>query len=197
MYDDIDYLSIPQIATEVGGSDNLVRRYSQRFPDFFSGRIVDGVMKYPPSTVEMVERIKSLYENGKSRTEIKDILWTQYPPPIDGKKGVTLNIAPSAIPKPYRDTVADIQKIIAGAITDAVQSLSDQKAEITELRTRLAELEAKMEKMSKNGNAKPKKRSWFRKLFGRNGNEGGERPDFPDPPDLPNPKNQGENGEIL
>ncbi len=168
MYDDIEYLSIPQIAVEVGGSDNLVRRYSQRFPEFFTGRVVDGVMKFPPSTVDMVEHIKALYEKGKSRTEIRDILYSEYHPTIELKKSVAPPDTFDTMPTPRRDPVADIQKVIAGAITEAVQSISDQKAEITELRNRLAELEAKMEKMSKNGKAEQKSRSWIDKLFGLN-----------------------------
>jgi len=168
MYDDIEYLSIPQIAVEVGGSDNLVRRYSQRFPEFFTGRVVDGVMKYPSSTVDMVEHIKSLYEKGKSRSEIRDILYSRYNPTIELQKAGTPPDTFDTMPTPRRDPVADIQKVIAGAITEAVQSISDQKAEITELRTRLAELEAKMEKISKNEKAEQKSRSWIDKLFGLN-----------------------------
>jgi predicted DNA-binding transcriptional regulator AlpA len=77
----MDWLTIPQMAKQIhrDASSNLVRRYIKRFPFFFVGQQYDGVMHYPPDTLDILKRIYVLYHRKKkNRKEIEDILYSEY-----------------------------------------------------------------------------------------------------------------------
>jgi len=77
----MSWLTIPQMAKKIDkdASSNLVRRYIKRFPFFFVGQVHDGVMHYPPDTLDILKRIYSLYHRKKkNRKEIDDILYKEY-----------------------------------------------------------------------------------------------------------------------
>jgi len=77
----MDWLTIPQMAKQIhkDASSNLVRRYIKRFPFFFVGQVHDGLMHYPPDTLDIVKRIYQLYHRKKkNRKEIDDILYKEY-----------------------------------------------------------------------------------------------------------------------
>ena len=60
-------------------SSNLVRRYIKRFPFFFVGQVHDGIMHYPPDTLDILKRIYQLYHRKKkNRKEIEEILYKEY-----------------------------------------------------------------------------------------------------------------------
>lgn len=73
-----DFLSVPQMASKIKMSDNAVRRYINRFPEFFSSRVTGGVKKYPENTVKLLERIAGLYKEGKKREQIRDYLKSEF-----------------------------------------------------------------------------------------------------------------------
>jgi excisionase family DNA binding protein len=77
----MDWLTIPMLAKKIDkdASSNLARRYIKRFPFFFVGQVHDGVMHYPPDTLDILKRIYSLYHRKKkNRKEIEDILYKEY-----------------------------------------------------------------------------------------------------------------------
>jgi excisionase family DNA binding protein len=77
----MDWLTIPQMAKKIDkdASSNLVRRYIKRFPFFFVGQLHDGIMHYPPDTMDILKRIYNLYRRKKkNRKEIEEILYQEY-----------------------------------------------------------------------------------------------------------------------
>jgi len=75
-----EFVSVPQIALELGAVDNTIRRYITRFSEFFVSQVIDGVKKYPSSAVEIINRISMLYQDGKKKEEIREILKAEFPP---------------------------------------------------------------------------------------------------------------------
>jgi len=77
----MDWLTIPQLSKKIhkDASSNLARRYIKRFPFFFVGQEYDGLMFYPPDTVDILKRIYNLYHREKKKKkEIEDILFKEY-----------------------------------------------------------------------------------------------------------------------
>jgi len=77
----MDWMTIPTLSKKIhkDASSNLVRRYIKRFPFFFVGQLHDGVMHYPPDTLDILKRIYTLYHRKKkNRKEIDDILYQEY-----------------------------------------------------------------------------------------------------------------------
>jgi excisionase family DNA binding protein len=77
----MDWLTIPMLAKKIDkdASSNLVRRYIKRFPFFFVGQLHDGIMHYPPDTMDILKRIYNLYRRKKkNRKEIEEILYQEY-----------------------------------------------------------------------------------------------------------------------
>ena len=60
-----EFMSVPKIAIRTGMVENMVRRYIARFPEFFTYRVSEGVKRYPPEAVEVINRISDLYQEGK------------------------------------------------------------------------------------------------------------------------------------
>jgi excisionase family DNA binding protein len=73
------WFSIPELAREIGTSDNTVRRYIKRFPDFFHSKTFGGVDKYQTDTLDTLKFIYEQYKfNGKTREEIRQELHLKY-----------------------------------------------------------------------------------------------------------------------
>jgi transcriptional antiterminator len=67
----MDFFSIPQMAANLGISDNTVRRYMKRFKDCLPSPVKEGIVyKYPEPTTELIKKIYAAYEKGMSKTEI-------------------------------------------------------------------------------------------------------------------------------
>ncbi len=131
-----DWLSIPQIAAVAKVADNTVRRYIGRFPAYFSGKVTDGVMRYPAEVVAAVIRIAELYQTGSTRTEVERILAEEF----------------TATHEPMTDMPATTPAVSAVAVMErmavALEGLADQKRQIEalaqenqDLKDRVARLE--------------------------------------------------------
>ena len=75
-----EFMSVPKIAVKIGAVENMVRRYIARFPEFFTFRVSEGVKRYPPEALEVINRISELYQEGKKREEIREALKKDFQP---------------------------------------------------------------------------------------------------------------------
>lgn len=79
----VELLSVPQMAKKVGCSYNSVKRYIDRFPEFFMFQFIDGVKQFPADRVVILRRIYELYSKGKRSKEIKGILEVEFAKDVD------------------------------------------------------------------------------------------------------------------
>lgn len=128
-----NWLSIPQLAAKIGTSDNTVRRYIKRFPDFFFSKTIDGVKKYPKETIKLLLRITTLYQDGKGRTKIGEILQSEYPQTIDVTETDPANNMPIPSNQMPPEILPSIKSIIGETLGNTLQIMADQKTRIEQL----------------------------------------------------------------
>jgi len=141
-----DWLSVPQVATRAGVSDNTVRRYIGRFPVYFAGKVFDGVMRYPVETAEVVAKISALYQSGSSRGDIEQALTKEFP----------------ATHEPTPDSLATtpppLTAPLMARMVEALEGLTDQKRQLEDLARENADLRARvarLEQLARAGVALP------------------------------------------
>lgn len=156
-----DWFSIPQVALKAGVSDNSVRRYIQRFPAFFPGRVFDGVTKYPSETVRIVTRVTALYKSGMGRAEVQAALTEEFPATI------------TTSPDESSTTLPAMPMELLERMTLAMEGVADQRRQLgalaqenAGLRERVERLEAMLTKADSQAlGSNQVKRSWLSRLF--------------------------------
>ena len=155
-----DWLSIPQVALKAGVSDNSVRRYIQRFPAFFPGRVFDGVVKYPAETIRIVTRVTELYKSGCGRAEVQAALAEEFPATITPAEDVAPATTLPAMPLELLERMT----LAMEGVADQKQRLDALALENAGLRERVERLEA----MLTAGNQVERnqaKGSWWQRLI--------------------------------
>ena len=66
-----EYLTIPKIAQQLSLSDNTVRRYTKKYPQFFKKKWVDGWEHFQADeTIRLVQKINDISAAGKRRSKV-------------------------------------------------------------------------------------------------------------------------------
>ncbi|MEE4355934.1 MAG: MerR family transcriptional regulator [Desulfococcaceae bacterium] len=113
-------MSIPQMARELKAVEQTIRRYTERFPEFFSPESEGGVKYYGPEALTVLGRIAGLYGEGKKKEEIREILNRETP---DMKSGILAE--KEAQPSGLHEEVKGIRK--------ALESIDGRLKELTEV----------------------------------------------------------------
>lgn len=80
------YLSIAEIAELVDIPNSTCRRYLASFESFFLVKGGSRLKKYEISSVDILKRIKQLYDEGMDTTEIHSVLINEFPLVIESDK---------------------------------------------------------------------------------------------------------------
>lgn len=90
-----NYLTVSEICKETDVSNSSCRRYLSEFGDFFSTKGGSRVKKYEEQAVNIVRRIKHLYDEGKDKDEIYNILINEFPLVVnDGEQHIKKDTVP-------------------------------------------------------------------------------------------------------
>lgn len=75
----MEYMTIPKMARELDLSDNTVRRYIKRYPQFFQKTMIDRWEQYPVDpSLRLIRRISEISESGKRRSEVLAVLESEF-----------------------------------------------------------------------------------------------------------------------
>lgn len=175
----MNYLTISEICKETDVSNSSCRRYLSEFDGFFSVKGGGRVKKYEEQAVNVIMRIKHLYDEGKDKDEIYNVLVNEFPLVIDGEEEQSNNESVPSLAT--SDDIAEIKG-----------SLNEQKEFNAELLKRLDQqqqyidkrLEERdqllMESINKSletqkqiasTREEEQKRSFWARLFNRNDNQ--------------------------
>jgi DNA-binding transcriptional MerR regulator len=80
------YLSIAEIAELADIPNSSCRRYLADFEVFFMVKGGSRVKKYEAAAVDILKRIKQLYDDGMGTTEIHSVLVNEFPLVVDSEK---------------------------------------------------------------------------------------------------------------
>lgn len=79
-----NYLTIAEISEQVGIPNSTCRRYLTSFETFFIVKGGSRLKKYEQQAVDVLKRIKQLYEDGQDTNEIHSVLVNEFPLVING-----------------------------------------------------------------------------------------------------------------
>ncbi|MEK4886437.1 MerR family transcriptional regulator [Bacillus sp. FSL W8-0223] len=74
-----EYLTIAELAEQAGIPNSTCRRYLANFEAFFVVKGGSRLKKYEVEAVNVLKRIKQLYDEGKDTNEIRNILANEFP----------------------------------------------------------------------------------------------------------------------
>lgn len=147
----MELMALSDIARRTGIPAPTARRYAALFKDFFSGRRLGRMTRYPESAIPVFQRISELYGQGRITAEIEELLRLEFPRTIEVGPASDLAALP-AVPM-------DIQAIFQGNLTEilsdalsealsasmsrfseALDTLADQKTNLDSHHTDIAKL---------------------------------------------------------
>lgn len=172
-------MTIAEICKEAKISNSTCRRYISEFDDFFRTRGGSRVKKYEEQAVNVIKRIKYLYDEGKDKEEIYNVLANEFSMIISDEE--------------EKENTEAIPGLATGEdMAEIKESLEEQKKFNAELINRLDQQsdyikksiekrdQALMQTMNEMMESKKqiaveeqqqeKKKGFFGKLFGRNDN---------------------------
>jgi len=146
----MEYTTIPKLAIGANCSDKAIRRYKERFPDFFNPTIIDGIKNYPyKRTLEMIKHIRTLYQDNLNRKQIKKILETEYTDLyVPVKNQLVDNIPKTGAQKMTTINLKELKSIIKEALMEFTDILSNTYKKNDEQTQKLQDLEQKVNEQS-------------------------------------------------
>jgi len=169
-----EWLSIAEIAEKTGIPENTARRYVGKFSDFIQVKSTGRAKKYPPDTIQVVERISQLYQAGKGTDEIYELLSREQPlmVRIDEEEQPSLSLSPYEVMEEFRRTNSLILQTMQ-QVTRAVEAMTAQQEDLAEAREKIDELKDKiaerdnrerelLTRIEKLEEAQQKKKPWWK-----------------------------------
>ena len=105
----VKYITISEIAEQTDIPNSTCRRYLASFESFFLVKGGSRLKKYEEHAIDVLKRIKDLYENGMDTQEIHNVLANEFPVVINGDEEEAKKSEQA--PVPLLATGEDIQEI--------------------------------------------------------------------------------------
>lgn len=148
-----EWLSISQLSAVTGIPETTVRRYTNKFMKYFRYEKRSRGKKFHPSSVELLNRIASLYASDYEAVEIERLLERDFPMTIDDNQEPTIQPPVKSIEQQFnefREQQEDFNKQLLQQITQQQEyiknSLEKRDRELTETMNKM--LESKKEIVS-------------------------------------------------
>ncbi|MBA4356720.1 MAG: hypothetical protein C0405_03220 [Desulfovibrio sp.] len=144
-------MALSDIARRTGIPAPTARRYAALFKDFFSGRRLGRMTRYPEGAIPVFQRISELYGQGRITAEIEEILRREFPRTIE----VGPAVEPMALPAVPQDFSAlfpgNLTEMLSDALSEALatsmsrfsetlDSIADQKTSLDTHQTDISKL---------------------------------------------------------
>lgn len=78
-----EWITLPQVARELGIGESTARRWAQAFADVLPRRGSGPARRYAPQVREVLAQAQKLFERGMSTAEVGDALRQRYPATVD------------------------------------------------------------------------------------------------------------------
>jgi hypothetical protein len=115
----MELMALSDIARRTGIPAPTARRYAALFKDFFSGRRLGRMTRYPEDAVPVFLRVSELYGQGRITAEIEEILRREFPRTIEvGPAGE--HMALPAVPPELSSLPGNLTDILTDALSDAL-----------------------------------------------------------------------------
>ncbi len=174
----INYLTISEICKGTNISNSSCRRYLSEFDEFFSVKGGSRVKKYEEQAVNVIRRIKHLYDEGKDKDEIYNVLINEFPLVVNDDEQRNIDSVPGLATSEdiamIKESLEEQKKFNADLLKrlDRQQEYIDQsmkKRDQELILTMQESLEAKKQ-IATAAEKEPEKQGFFSRLFNKSGN---------------------------
>jgi hypothetical protein len=136
----MELMALSDIARRTGIPAPTARRYAALFKDFFSGRRLGRMTRYPEEAVPVFLRISELYGHGRITTEIEEILRREFPRTIEVGPATEHMALPAVPPEVSALLPGNLTEILSEALSDALsEALSASMSRFSETLDALAD----------------------------------------------------------
>jgi len=115
----MELMALSDIARRTGIPAPTARRYAALFKDFFQGRRLGRMTRYPEEAVAVFLRVSELYGQGRITTEIEEILQREFPRTIEVGPA-SEQMALPAVPPELAMLPGNLTEILTDALSDAL-----------------------------------------------------------------------------
>lgn len=113
-------MALSDIARRTGIPAPTARRYAALFKDFFSGRRLGRMTRYPEDAVAVFLRISELYGQGRITAEIEEILRREFPRTIEVGPASEQRALPAVPPELSSMLPGNLTEVLTDALSDAL-----------------------------------------------------------------------------
>lgn len=133
-------MALSDIARRTGIPAPTARRYAALFKDYFSGRRLGRMTRYPESAEAVFRRISELYGQGRITAEIEEILQREFPRTIEVGPAAEHFALPAIPPDFTGQFPANLSEVLSEALSDALsEALSSSLNRFSEALDTLAD----------------------------------------------------------
>lgn len=170
------WYSVAELAEETGIPEPSLRRYLARFSIYVVSKGGKRAKKYDPTTIELLNRVKSLYDAGYETEGIKKLIKNEFPVIMSDKENEKTEENPNLPALATAEDVAEIKQALAEQKEFnklLIQRLTEQERFIREtlesrdqlLLEKLSTKEEEQEKEEIQILTEEKPRGFFKRLF--------------------------------
>jgi hypothetical protein len=116
----MELIALSDIARRTGIPAPTARRYAALFKDYFSGRRLGRMTRYPEDAVQIFLRVSELYGQGRITAEIEEILRREFPRTIEVGPASEHMALPAALPELSSMLPGNLTEILSDALSDAL-----------------------------------------------------------------------------
>jgi len=113
-------MALSDIARRTGIPAPTARRYAALFKDFFQGRRLGRMTRYPEGALPVFLRVSELYGQGRITAEIEDILRREFPRTIEVGPASEQMALPAVPPEVSAMLPANLTEVLSEALSDAL-----------------------------------------------------------------------------
>ena len=115
-------MALSDIARRTGIPAPTARRYAALFKDFFSGRRLGRMTRYPEAAVAVFLRISELYGQGRITAEIEEILRREFPRTIEVGPASEQMALPAVPPELSSMLPGNLTEVLTDALSEALSA---------------------------------------------------------------------------
>jgi hypothetical protein len=142
----MELMALSDIARRTGIPAPTARRYAALFKDFFSGRRLGRMTRYPEEAVPVFLRVSELYGQGRITAEIEEMLRREFPRTIEVGPASEQMALPAVPPELSSMLPANLTEVLTEALSDALsEALASSLNQFGETLDCLAEQKTSLE----------------------------------------------------
>ena len=148
--------TLPELAREAGISESTARRYCKEFFNFLPGHRSGRIRTYRPECVQVLQRIKQLYDEGQETSQVREVLTQEFSQVVDVDRQSHPDNSQQREP-----SARELMKELVAELRGSSQQALPDPSSIDQILARLEQIERRLDILEQE------RRGWLKKIFSR------------------------------